>query len=606
MIDKMRLFKVFIVLLVLFQNHKVFSQFDNAGAGRALSFNGQNDYINFGDVYKDLKIPFTISAWVYFDPSSNASGGPIFANRNCTPIYTGFRLFASPTSISIDCGDGFGGNNPAFRRGKFASVNLPKGQWFHVCSVVRSFFDMDLFVNGMNVGGQDSGTSSFTMDSSLPGFASTAYFTSNNIIYRYKDLIDEILLWNKALSQAEIQQYMCSKRRGTEPGLVGYWNFDETSGNTVYDKSPNKFNGQFVGSPTRVYSGAPIGDISVNLYPSSWNGISLTISESNNKITINNVIGAPGGCHLYAVRNSPSQTIGINPSNSENLYFGVFMASLNTGNKFNVAYTFNDTNPCLFERQDNSSSTWTTSILPLNGKSQRIELIKGSGNQIIVNLGPDQTLCDQTNYTLNSGNIPVGTAILWNTGQITPTIQINKSGKYWLQASSSCEVGCDTIIVQFLKTPTPFSFGADIESCKVSPTILKPAVDDFGVDYMWQDGSKLSSFDVRDFGKYWVSVKNFCGQVSDTIKFSKISSSSSLIPNVITPNGDAYNQYFQVDSKLSGLISLLVVNRWGREVYFSDSYKNDWDGGDLANGVYFGILTGECIEKTKTSITIIR
>ncbi|MDF9800069.1 hypothetical protein OKW21_005332 [Catalinimonas alkaloidigena] len=33
--------------------------------------------------------------------------------------------------------------------------------------------------------------------------------------------------------------------------------------------------------------------------------------------------------------------------------------------------------------------------------------------------------------------------------------------------------------------------------------------------------------------------------------------------------------------------SLKVYNRWGKQVYFSWTYENDWDGGDLAPGVYF-------------------
>lgn len=37
--------------------------------------------------------------------------------------------------------------------------------------------------------------------------------------------------------------------------------------------------------------------------------------------------------------------------------------------------------------------------------------------------------------------------------------------------------------------------------------------------------------------------------------------------------------------------SLKVYNRWGRMVYNADSYKNDWDGGGLADGVYFYVLT---------------
>jgi gliding motility-associated-like protein len=70
-----------------------------------------------------------------------------------------------------------------------------------------------------------------------------------------------------------------------------------------------------------------------------------------------------------------------------------------------------------------------------------------------------------------------------------------------------------------------------------------------------------------------------------------------FIPNVFTPNGDAFNNYFQVTKVVAeGKIpivtefirmELVVFDRWGRKVYQNDDYKNDWDGDNLPMGVYF-------------------
>ena len=35
---------------------------------------------------------------------------------------------------------------------------------------------------------------------------------------------------------------------------------------------------------------------------------------------------------------------------------------------------------------------------------------------------------------------------------------------------------------------------------------------------------------------------------------------------------------------------LLVFNRWGNLIYEKASYKNDWNGGDNADGTYFFLL----------------
>lgn len=79
------------------------------------------------------------------------------------------------------------------------------------------------------------------------------------------------------------------------------------------------------------------------------------------------------------------------------------------------------------------------------------------------------------------------------------------------------------------------------------------------------------------------------------------------IPNIFTPNGDGINDYFEIgygeDGKAINDLSkyytshkLVIFNRWGRIVYESKDYKNDWDGGKLPDGTYFYVL--ECIGET--------
>jgi len=33
-----------------------------------------------------------------------------------------------------------------------------------------------------------------------------------------------------------------------------------------------------------------------------------------------------------------------------------------------------------------------------------------------------------------------------------------------------------------------------------------------------------------------------------------------------------------------------IFNRWGTQVFHSDDYQNDWDGGDVSDGVYFYVI----------------
>jgi gliding motility-associated-like protein len=59
-----------------------------------------------------------------------------------------------------------------------------------------------------------------------------------------------------------------------------------------------------------------------------------------------------------------------------------------------------------------------------------------------------------------------------------------------------------------------------------------------------------------------------------------------FIPNVFTPNGDNYNDYFKILNK-SGTAQVRINNRWGVKVFESDDYQNDWQAENLPEGVYF-------------------
>ena len=64
-----------------------------------------------------------------------------------------------------------------------------------------------------------------------------------------------------------------------------------------------------------------------------------------------------------------------------------------------------------------------------------------------------------------------------------------------------------------------------------------------------------------------------------------------VIPNLFTPNGDGLNDLFVIRNLLQYQgRELMVINRWGNQVYKSNNYNNDWDGGSLAEGTYYYIL----------------
>jgi gliding motility-associated-like protein len=82
----------------------------------------------------------------------------------------------------------------------------------------------------------------------------------------------------------------------------------------------------------------------------------------------------------------------------------------------------------------------------------------------------------------------------------------------------------------------------------------------------------------------------------------------SFIPNVFTPNGDIWNNAFRIVDLEKSKWDIHIFNRWGETVYKKSGYTNDWDGGDLAPGVYYYILINSYCDykKYKGDLSIVR
>lgn len=64
-----------------------------------------------------------------------------------------------------------------------------------------------------------------------------------------------------------------------------------------------------------------------------------------------------------------------------------------------------------------------------------------------------------------------------------------------------------------------------------------------------------------------------------------------IIPNLFTPNGDGHNDTFEIRGlELFSENDLVIVNRWGNEVYKANNYQNNWTGEGLNEGTYYYVL----------------
>ncbi len=91
----------------------------------------------------------------------------------------------------------------------------------------------------------------------------------------------------------------------------------------------------------------------------------------------------------------------------------------------------------------------------------------------------------------------------------------------------------------------------------------------------------------------WTVTNGACSPSYDTLN---IQVNDLLIPTLITPNLDGKNDFFVIEGlETIGTTSLMIFNRWGAQVFYSDDYDNTWDGVDdqgdpLADDTYFYVL----------------
>ncbi len=118
---------------------------------------------------------------------------------------------------------------------------------------------------------------------------------------------------------------------------------------------------------------------------------------------------------------------------------------------------------------------------------------------------------------------------------------------------------------------------------------------------------------------YTVTVTNADGCTAESsvtigVTLPNCDESDVFIPNLFSPNGDDFNDFWKVESNFVDEIEILVYNRWGQEVFKSDQQLPGWDGtfdGSLLEPDVYGYwIRVVCINgfeyTTKGNVTLMR
>lgn len=238
--------------------------------------------------------------------------------------------------------------------------------------------------------------------------------------------------------------------------------------------------------------------------------------------------------------------------------------------------------------------------------------------------------CAPLPVSFSASSIPAPQNYSWNFGNGVTSILENpstvyfNSGQYPVSLSITDVNGCSNSINEqnFITVhPKPvIGFTTSFEVGYIGQEItFNSTYTNSNSQWIWDfgDGTTITEQDPIAQHTFWSSqIFNVTHYVitefgcMDTLSKSYTVITKIVIPNVFTPNNDGMNDTFIVDGLqyIDGAI-LKIYNRWGRVIYTDENYKNTWNGGDVADGIYFYILTLPEFIKAgpfNGSVTIIR
>jgi len=219
--------------------------------GAALSFNGTSGHASASDS-PALSVTNHVTVEALIRRSTTGVQMGIVEKYGVGGVNGGYALRVSPTDklqfFTLDSG-----STASVASG---ATSLGANQWYHVAGVWNGA-NILVYVNGVLDG--SIATTRNPKEGTTPLIIGAR---GNDQILRFAGQMDEVRIWNKARSAAEIYPDMFFPLTGTESNLVAYYRLDDGSG-TLATNAVGNGNAVTLSGPTWVDSTAPLG-ISTN------------------------------------------------------------------------------------------------------------------------------------------------------------------------------------------------------------------------------------------------------------------------------------------------------------------------------------------------------
>jgi hypothetical protein len=191
----------------------------------SIDLTGQNNSYAQVSNYSSLNTStFTLEAWIYPRRLNYGAWQPIVAKEAATGNSRNYGLYVTNGSSKFHYS--FNAADCSTYRSYDTSSNLSLNTWNHV-AITYDGTSFKAYLNGILDSTQTPPSGICTSSQPIWIGGGQSVFTNNNA------LIDEVRVWNIVRTQSEISSAKNSLLTGSESGLVGYWKFDENSGNSA-------------------------------------------------------------------------------------------------------------------------------------------------------------------------------------------------------------------------------------------------------------------------------------------------------------------------------------------------------------------------------------
>ncbi len=250
--------------------------------GKALDSNNNGSNVTIDGIVNDVATGnFTVAFW--FKPRTliDSSDSVIVMFDMADPSSNNDILFQAGNNVALSEANGALvasiGRSGGYDTLRSTQTSWSAGVWYHAVLTYSTVSGSVLYINGVS-----NDTDAATTRGSTLATTATLFKTAPSDINFYDGAMDEVRVYNRALSPTEVAELYRAGAVLQKPpnnlGLVGYWSFNEGTGTVATDFSGNGNHGamtNFANPPTAA---------------SGWNpgkrGTALALDGSNDLITV--------------------------------------------------------------------------------------------------------------------------------------------------------------------------------------------------------------------------------------------------------------------------------------------------------------------------------